>query len=74
MRSTLRNSSRSDRAWGGAMELPDAVLTAARLADRVVLLGPRVLLDDLKELPKHLIHAPGRDPATLAEVRRRLIR
>ncbi len=60
---------RSDRAWGGPLELPAEVVARARRAGLVVLLGPRVLLEGLE--PQAWIHAPGRDPRTLAEVARR---
>jgi beta-glucosidase-like glycosyl hydrolase len=60
---------RSDRAWGGPLELPVEVAARARAAGLVILLGPRVLLEGLE--PAAWIHAPGRDPHTLAEVARR---
>jgi beta-glucosidase-like glycosyl hydrolase len=60
---------RSDRAWGGPLELPAEVAERARRAGLVILLGPRVLLEGLE--PSAWIHAPGRDPYTLAEVARR---
>ena len=59
---------RSDRAWGGPLELPADVSERARRAGLVILLGPKVLLAGLE--PPAWIQAPGRDPHTLAEVAR----
>jgi beta-glucosidase-like glycosyl hydrolase len=59
---------RSDRAWGGPLELPADVAERARRAGLVILLGPKVLLAGLE--PEAWIQAPGRDPHTLAEVLR----
>jgi beta-glucosidase-like glycosyl hydrolase len=59
---------RSDRAWGGPLELPADVTERARHAGLVILLGPKVLMAGLE--PDAWIHAPGRDRHTLAEVAR----
>jgi beta-glucosidase-like glycosyl hydrolase len=61
---------RSDRAWGGALELPREAREAARGAALVILLGPPLLLEGLA--PRAWIQAPGHDPLTLAAVARRL--
>ena len=59
---------RSDRAWGGPLELPSDVAARVRRAGLVILLGPQVLLAGLE--PVAWIQAPGRDEHTLAEVSR----
>lgn len=61
---------RSDRAWGGALELPREAREAAAKARLVILLGPRILLDGLA--PRVWVRAPGHDPLTLAAVARRV--
>lgn len=60
---------RSDRAWGGPLVLPGEVRAAAESAALVIACGPEVLLEGLE--PPAWVHAPGRDPYTLAAVRRR---
>ncbi len=59
---------RSDRAWGGALELPRDACEAVASARLVILLGPKLLLDGLA--PRAWVHAPGHDPLTLAAVAR----
>jgi len=61
---------RSDRAWGGALELPREAREAAANARLVILLGPKLLLEGLA--PRAFVHAPGFDPLTLAAVARRV--
>lgn len=61
---------RSDRAWGGALELPAEAREAAANARLVILLGPKLLLEGLA--PRAWVHAPGFDPLTLAAVARRV--
>jgi hypothetical protein len=61
---------RSDRAWGGALELPPEAREAAARARLVILLGPEVLLEGLA--PRAWVRAPGFDPLTLAAVARRV--
>ncbi len=61
---------RSDRAWGGALELPAGAREAASCARLVILLGPKVLLEGLA--PRAWVRAPGFDPLTLAAVARRV--
>jgi len=61
---------RSDRAWGGALELPADARAAAAAARLVILLGPEVLLEGLS--PAAWVRAPGHDPLTLAAVARRV--
>ncbi len=61
---------RSDRAWGGALELPAAAREAAAGAGLVILLGPKLLLEGLS--PRAHVQAPGHDPLTVAAVARRV--
>jgi hypothetical protein len=61
---------RSDRAWGGALELPADAREAAAKARLVILLGPLLLLDGLA--PRARVQAPGHDPLTVAAVARRV--
>ena len=60
---------RSDRAWGGALELTPAVRADAAAAGLLVLFGPPVLREGLA--PERLVHAPGLDAFTLAAAARR---
>jgi beta-glucosidase len=60
---------RSDRAWGGELELPAPVRALARGAGLLLLLGPAVLAKGL-DAPAR-IRAPGRDPRTVRAVVRR---
>lgn len=62
---------RSDRAWGGALALPDAARAAAARAELVILLGPAPLLEGLA--PARFVRAPGRDPYTFSAVVRRVV-
>jgi hypothetical protein len=61
---------RSDRAWGGALELPREARDAVARAALLILLGPPRLLEGLA--PRAWIQAPGHDPLTLAAVVRRI--
>jgi len=61
---------RSDRAWGGALELPPDAREAAAKARLVILLGPKLLLEGLG--PRACVSAPGHDPLTLLAVARRV--
>jgi hypothetical protein len=63
--------SRSDRAWGGPVSVPDPIRRLAGEADVVVVCGPAALLEDLA--PAAWIRAPGEDRASLESVRRRLL-
>jgi beta-glucosidase-like glycosyl hydrolase len=61
---------RSDRAWGGALELPREAREAAERARLVILLGPGLLLEGLS--PRAHVQAPGHDPLTVEAVARRV--
>jgi beta-glucosidase-like glycosyl hydrolase len=61
---------RSDRAWGGALELPAAARHAGAAARLVILLGPKLLLDGFS--PRAWVQAPGHDPLTVLSVARRV--
>jgi len=57
---------RADRAWAGALGLPEEVQRAAAAAETVLLFGPSILLEHLR--PESVLVAPGQDPMTLRAV------